>query len=89
MFCWVLLSSTQPTRSAIASEFKVSEPQKRLTIQTLNMDSPINITIEGAADKEEVAQSFEDAVFNRLSRSLVLRRRLKKSKQNGLDLCHN
>ena len=56
---------------SIVSEFKKSnnstnETGKSFTIQTLNMDSPINIAINGADDKEEIAQAVEGAVFNRM-----------------------
>ena len=56
---------------SIVSEFKDSNssnvPAKSFVIQTLNMDSPINITIEGADDKEEIAQAVEGAVFNKMT----------------------
>lgn len=64
---------------SIVSEFRVTPPNtsaflnaqegegKRFVIQNLSMDSPININIDGAQDKEEIAQQVESTVFSTMT----------------------
>lgn len=64
---------------AIVSEFNVNRPKtdaekvtqgdgRKFVIQSLTMDSPINITISGA-NKDEIAQKVEGIVYNALGDS--------------------
>jgi len=67
---------------SIVSEFRVNKPSptgglnvaegegRNWVIQNLQMESPINISIDGAQDTDQVAQEVEATVFNAMTNAL-------------------
>lgn len=61
------IRKTRESLAPIFSQINAPTPSSSgLTVQTLNLESPINIEISGAQDKEEIAEQVESTLFNKV-----------------------